>query len=53
MDRLDDIARRAEELYNRYRAPEAVAKVLTIDGDKLVVQFTGSFCHTCGSIRLA
>ncbi|RLG86518.1 MAG: hypothetical protein DRO39_02945 [Thermoprotei archaeon] len=48
MDGLVDVVRKAEELYNRYRAPEAVARVLKIDGDRVVVQFTGSFHYTCG-----
>jgi len=48
MDGLVDVVRKAEELYNRYRAPEAVARVLKIDGDRVVVRFTGSFHYSCG-----
>ena len=39
---------RAVELYNRYRAPEAVARVVAFTGDRLLVEFRGSFCETCG-----
>lgn len=42
------LARKAEELYNRYRAPEAVAKVVTVGDDKIAVEFYGTFCETCG-----
>jgi len=46
-----DLARRireAVEEYNRYRAPEAVARIVSFDGEKLVVRIEGSFCETCG-----
>lgn len=37
------------DLYNRTRGIEAQARVLEIREDGLVVvEFTGSFCHTCG-----
>ena len=36
------------EVYNRYRAPESVAKLVEISGDIIVVKFDGSFCLTCG-----
>ena len=39
---------RGLDLYNRYRAPEARATLLSFDGEKLVVRFEGSFCETCG-----
>ncbi len=45
---LARIVRRAIELYNRYRSPEAVAKLVSINGDEVVVKFDGSFCLTCG-----
>ncbi len=35
-------------LYNKFRSPEATAKLLTLDGDRLTLQFEGSFCTTCG-----
>jgi len=36
------------EIYNRYRAPEAQAELLRIEGDKVFVLFKGSFTETCG-----
>ncbi len=42
------VLRRAVELYNRYRAPEAVAEILEVGKDTVKVVFRGSFCETCG-----
>ncbi|MEZ0394494.1 MAG: hypothetical protein ABWK00_05590 [Desulfurococcaceae archaeon] len=38
----------ALEFYNRTRAPEAVAKLVEFDGERAVVEFSGTFCETCG-----
>ena len=36
--------------YNKYRSPEANARLLRIEGNtnKFIVSFTGKFCSTCG-----
>ncbi len=39
----------ALEEYNRYRAPEAVAKLEALEGNRARVRFTGTFCRTCGA----
>lgn len=39
---------RAIENYNRYRSPEAVAKLVETGEGYVVIDFTGSFCFTCG-----
>jgi len=37
------------ELYNRLHGVEAQAKILEIkDNGVVIVEFKGSFCHTCG-----
>ncbi len=47
--RIDEkLLERAVELYNRYRAPEAVARIRKVTGDRVEVVFEGSFCETCG-----
>ncbi len=40
----------AVELYNRYRSPEAVARVLRVDEERglVEVEFSGTFCMWCG-----
>ncbi len=34
--------------FNKYRKPEIVGKLISINKDILKIRFTGSFCHTCG-----
>jgi superoxide reductase len=34
--------------YNRYRSPEAIARLIDNDFNFLEIEFTGSFCNTCG-----
>lgn len=34
--------------YNKYRSPEVVAMLLSINGNKFNLEFTGTFCQTCG-----
>ncbi len=46
--RVEDLARRAVDEYNKYRSPEAHAEILEVKGDIIIVKFTGSFCRTCG-----
>ena len=40
--------REAVREYNRYRAPEAVARIVTRRGDVFYVSFDGTYCETCG-----
>jgi len=39
---------RAIEVYNRYRSPEATAKLLKFEEDGFTLEFEGSFCRSCG-----
>ncbi|MBS7605621.1 MAG: hypothetical protein QXR84_02865 [Candidatus Bathyarchaeia archaeon] len=34
--------------YNRYRSPEAEARLLSISGNEVKIEFSGSICYTCG-----
>lgn len=36
------------EIYNRYRSPEATAKLLKLEKDSFTIEFEGSFCQSCG-----
>ena len=38
----------AVKLYNDFRAPEVKAKLISSDGKTVHVEFTGSFCESCG-----
>ena len=48
METLEEIIRRAVEEYNRYRSPEAVARVLEFKEGSVLIEFSGTFCETCG-----
>jgi len=39
---------KAIEEFNKYRAPEAKARLITLDEKSFKIEFTGSFCLTCG-----
>jgi len=45
---IEMVVKKAVEEYNKYRAPEAIANILNIENDRVVVIFQGSFCETCG-----
>ena len=39
---------KAVEEFNKYRAPEAVAKLLALNEESFKIEFTGPFCRACG-----
>jgi len=45
---LKELVSKAVEIYNSRRAPEAVAEVIEVKEDEVVVKFSGSFCMWCG-----
>ena len=47
---LEEFIRKAILLYNRYRSPEAVAKLVSVSPENLTLSFSGSFCYSCGVI---
>ncbi len=46
--RLNDLVSRTIEVYNRYRSPEATAKLVGIQKDGFIIEFKGPFCQSCG-----
>ena len=42
------ILKEAVERYNRYRSPEATARLIEVRDEEFMVEFSGSFCKTCG-----
>lgn len=34
--------------YNKYRVPEVKAELISFQDESLILEFTGSFCTTCG-----
>lgn len=47
---IRSLLEKAVELYNRYRSPEAITSIVSIEGNIIVMKFTGHFCVTCGVI---
>ena len=45
---LYDLFSRAIEVYNKYRSPEATAKLVEAKKDSFIVEFEGPFCQSCG-----
>jgi hypothetical protein len=45
---LEELVRKAVVLYNRYRSPEAVAKLVQASPETVTIAFSGSFCYSCG-----
>jgi len=45
---LSKLVLRTMEVYNRYRSPEAQAKLLKLEKDGFTLEFGGSFCQSCG-----
>jgi len=45
---LSKLILRTVEVYNRYRSPEATAKLLKLEEDSVTIEFEGSFCQSCG-----
>jgi len=39
---------RAIDRYNMYRGKEANARLVFVNKSKIIVEFTGSFCYSCG-----
>jgi len=34
--------------YNKFRSPEATAKLISLEKNRFTVQFSGPFCYSCG-----
>ena len=43
-----DFVLKAIEEYNKYRSPEAKARLVKISRKEIVLDIEGSFCKTCG-----
>jgi Iap family predicted aminopeptidase len=45
---LEELVRKAIILYNRFRSPEATAKLISVTPENVTIAFSGSFCYSCG-----
>ena len=46
--RLNESILKAVKNYNRYRSPEATAKLVEVEKHGFVLEFEGAFCSSCG-----
>lgn len=47
---LEDVVRKTVLLYNRYKSPEATAKVVSVTPEKVTITYSGSFCYSCSVV---
>jgi hypothetical protein len=45
---LEDAVRKAVARYNRFRSPEAIAKLVRVSPESVTIAFSGAFCNSCG-----
>jgi hypothetical protein len=45
---LNDLISKAIQVYNKYRSPEATAKLIEAEKDGFIIEFEGPFCQSCG-----
>ncbi|MFX1465752.1 MAG: hypothetical protein ACFFA5_04705 [Promethearchaeota archaeon] len=45
---LEQILTKTIKEYNKYRSPEVVAKLTTVDNSSFKIEFKGHYCYTCG-----
>ena len=43
-----EIVEDAVDEYNKYRSPQVIARLMSIDDESATIRFTGSFCEECG-----
>ncbi len=48
MKNLEEKVNKAVKEFNKYRSPEAVAKLNKIKRNEIELKFTGGFCRSCG-----
>ena len=40
--------KRITDIYNKYHSPETVANIISINKASFQIEFTGSYCASCG-----
>ena len=45
---LEQLVHKTVVLYNRFRSPEAFAKIVYVSPELVTISFSGSFCYSCG-----
>jgi hypothetical protein len=50
---LEALIDRAISLYNRTHSPNAIAKLISFSPTLIIVQFSGGFCISCGTMEIS
>lgn len=45
---FEKVLNRAVKEYNKYRSPEANARIVSTGKESFKIEFTGPYCRTCG-----
>jgi hypothetical protein len=45
---LEATVRKAIAIYNRFRSPEAITKLVRLSPESVTIAFSGTFCYSCG-----
>ncbi len=45
---IEATVRKAVARYNRFRSPEAIAKLVRVSPETVTIAFSGAFCASCG-----
>ena len=45
---LEETVRKTVARYNRFRSPEAIAKLVSVSPGSVTIAFSGAFCSSCG-----
>ncbi len=45
---FEKVLNRAVREYNKYRSPEANARIVSASKESFKIEFTGPYCRTCG-----
>lgn len=48
---LDSFVRKAILLFNRLNSPIAVAKIVSVSPEVVLLSFSGTFCYECGDVQ--
>ncbi|MEM2954974.1 MAG: hypothetical protein QW625_03450 [Candidatus Nanoarchaeia archaeon] len=47
-EKIIEIIKNTIDEFNKYRSPEADAKLISIKNNIIIISFSGPFCFTCG-----
>ena len=46
---LKDLVLKTIDVYNKFRSPESTANLVSVEKDRFIIDFEGSFCRSCSA----